>query len=92
MATSRSIPAFMATSSPCAAKMIRTLGLLAVLGICLSKTAEAHEHHTDNVPEGEAISAEPLVGQPLKAHLKDHGFILNCNRTQYYGFTSAFRF
>jgi hypothetical protein len=23
--------------------------------------ANGHEHHTDNIPEGQAVSAEPLV-------------------------------
>lgn len=25
----------------------------------------AHEHHADNIPDGEAISAEPIVPLPL---------------------------
>ena len=34
-------------------------GLL--LFLSFAKSAAAHEHHTDKIPEGEAVSAEPIV-------------------------------
>lgn len=39
--------------------MSRPLRVLALL--CLAGQALAHEHHTDEIPEGEAISAQPIV-------------------------------
>ena len=42
--------------------MSRPLRLLALL--YLVGQAVAHEHHTDEIPEGEAISAEPIVPPP----------------------------
>ena len=39
--------------------MFRPLSVLALL--YLTRQALAHEHHTDEIPEGEAISAQPIV-------------------------------
>lgn len=42
----------------------RTLGkgmLAATVLALLVSTAQAHEHHEDKIPEGEAISPDPLV-------------------------------
>lgn len=33
----------------------------AVAALAWSRTCAAHEHHMDNIPEGEAVSPEPLV-------------------------------
>lgn len=33
----------------------------AIAALAWSRTCAAHEHHTDNIPEGEAVSPEPLV-------------------------------
>ncbi|KAI9777563.1 MAG: hypothetical protein M1835_005199 [Candelina submexicana] len=44
----------------CSAKLMRTLGMFGLLGMLLVRTVEGHEHHTDDIPKGEAISAEPL--------------------------------
>lgn len=35
------------------------------LAFALFTLTRAHEHHTDDIPEGEAVSAEPLVSQRL---------------------------
>lgn len=32
-----------------------------LLSLSFATSAAAHEHHTDKIPEGEAISAEPIV-------------------------------
>ncbi len=41
----------------------------AVFGVLLcilsAGNATAHEHHSDNIPEGEAVSAEPIVAPPF---------------------------
>lgn len=42
--------------------MTRPLRVLALL--CLAGQALTHEHHTDEIPEGEAISAQPIVTPP----------------------------
>lgn len=42
--------------------MSRPLPVLALL--CLAGQVLAHEHHTDEIPEGEAISAQPIVLSP----------------------------
>ncbi|KAI9807273.1 MAG: hypothetical protein M1833_000016 [Piccolia ochrophora] len=34
---------------------------LALIISCLVERSQAHEHHTDEIPEGQAVSAEPLV-------------------------------
>lgn len=39
---------------------IRLLALLYLAGQALT-----HEHHTDEIPEGEAISAQPIVFIPF---------------------------
>ena len=36
--------------------------LLLVLSVA---SVAAHEHHADNIPNGEAISAEPIVSFPF---------------------------
>lgn len=47
--------------------MCREAGLgVVLLALALSVArAGAHEHHEDNTPDGEAISAEPIVPFPL---------------------------
>lgn len=35
--------------------------LLVTLLLVLSVAIAAHEHHEDNIPDGEAISPEPIV-------------------------------
>lgn len=41
-------------------------GVLGTLLLLLSvPSVAAHEHHEDNIPAGEAISAEPIVPFPL---------------------------
>jgi hypothetical protein len=35
---------------------------VAVLAGVLGKGVMAHDHHGDNIPEGETISLEPIVG------------------------------
>ena len=42
--------------------MSRPLCILALL--YLAGQALTHEHHTDEIPEGEAISAQPIVLPP----------------------------
>ena len=34
--------------------------LLSAVALCLA-TAAAHEHHGENIPEGEAVSVDPIV-------------------------------
>ncbi len=41
--------------------MTRNLGLAVVGCLLLAGQAAAHEHHSDEIPEGERISAEPIV-------------------------------
>ena len=41
----------------------RTAVLFCITSIGL---AAAHEHHEDNIPEGEGISPDPIVGFVLK--------------------------
>ncbi|KZF22602.1 hypothetical protein L228DRAFT_229761 [Xylona heveae TC161] len=40
--------------------MMRELQLSILLILGLLNAAQAHEHHTDEIPEGQAVSAEPL--------------------------------
>lgn len=47
--------------------MSRPLRHLALLW--LAGQAFAHEHHTDEIPEGEAISAQPIVPPPTLSAL-----------------------
>lgn len=49
----------LSTSAARIPTMSRPLRVLALL--CLAGQALAHEHHTDEIPEGEAISAQPIV-------------------------------
>lgn len=35
----------------------------AIIASCLIVRVGAHEHHTDNIPEGEYVSPDPLVSQ-----------------------------
>ncbi len=51
-------------------KLAAGLAVAAMVGM-----ARAHEHHGEDIPEGEAVSAEPLVSassdqltQPLSSH------------------------
>lgn len=44
--------------------MTSTFGGLIFLFAHLLNAAEAHEHHMDDIPEGQGVSAEPLVRQP----------------------------
>ena len=44
--------------------MSHPLRLLALLH--LAGQALAHEHHTDEIPEGQAISAQPIVPSSLQ--------------------------
>lgn len=37
---------------------------LVTLLFALSVASVAHEHHEDNIPDGEAISSEPIVYPP----------------------------
>ena len=37
--------------------------------LCFAGQVLAHEHHTDDIPEGEAVSAEPIVCLPLYGKL-----------------------
>lgn len=55
------------------------LGLL-LLG--MTRTSYAHEHHMDDIPEGQGVSAEPLVG--YFGLLEE---IMLTYRMRYYGFT-----
>lgn len=41
--------------------MTRNLGLAVMGCLLLAGQAAAHEHHSDEIPEGERISAEPIV-------------------------------
>lgn len=45
--------------------MCREAGLGVILLAFSVARACAHEHHEDNIPDGEAISAEPIVSFPL---------------------------
>lgn len=45
---------------------VKCVGLL--LCVLLARNSAAHEHHSDKIPEGEAISAEPIV---RAVHLKE---------------------
>lgn len=49
----------LSTSAARMPTMSRPLRLLALL--YLAGQALAHEHHTDEIPEGQAISAQPIV-------------------------------
>lgn len=40
--------------------------LAAVAGLTLARGAAAHEHHDDNIPEGEVISPDPIVCYSLR--------------------------
>ena len=42
-------------------------GLVALL--CSISIAAGHEHHMDEIPEGEAVSAKPLVRAPKITYL-----------------------
>lgn len=44
--------------------MCREAGLVIILLVLSVARAAAHEHHEDNIPNGEAISAEPIVPFP----------------------------
>lgn len=39
------------------------VGGAAFVATLLSTAAMAHEHHTDNIEAGDAISGDPLVGE-----------------------------
>ena len=43
--------------------ILRTAVLFSITSIGL---AAAHEHHEDNIPEGEGVSPDPIVGFALK--------------------------
>lgn len=45
--------------------MCREAGLGVILLALSVARAAAHEHHEDNIPDGEAVSAEPIVPFPL---------------------------
>ena len=40
----------------------RGLALGALLLLSATSTATAHEHHMDNIAEGQAVSDDPIVG------------------------------
>lgn len=44
--------------------MCREAGLGVTLLVLSVARAAAHEHHENNIPNGEAISAEPIVSFP----------------------------
>lgn len=45
--------------------------VLGTLSLILSiASVVAHEHHEDNIPDGEAISAEPIVPFPPSRHIR----------------------
>lgn len=46
--------------------MPRAMMLDMLLWLLLFKIAAAHEHHSDDIPEGEAISAAPIVIHPSR--------------------------
>ena len=55
----------LSTSAAPTPTMSYPLSLIALL--CLAGQAWAHEHHTDEIPEGEAISAQPIVPFPASS-------------------------
>ena len=62
--------------------MIRPLNLAALL--CFAGYTLAHEHHMDDIPEGEGISADPIVRH---YHPTVPTTFLTKDRIPYYGFT-----
>lgn len=70
-------------------KPARAVGL-AVL--CLAATTKAHEHHMDNIPEGQYASSDPIVRYTAKLPrvglLESHTD--GPNRTLFYGYTFSF--
>lgn len=66
--------------------MLPRLGLLVSTGIVLASQAVAHEHHGDEIPEGEAVSAEPIVRLSLQQNYPSNSN--NHHRTLHYGSTS----
>lgn len=43
--------------------LVHALASTVLIALTLASRANAHEHHEDEIPEGEAISPEPLVRQ-----------------------------
>lgn len=41
--------------------MYRMLSVAGLLYICFLGRAAAHEHHGEDIPEGQAVTAEPIV-------------------------------
>jgi hypothetical protein len=60
-----------------------TLKSATLISLILSECVVAHEHHEDNIPDGKAISPDPLVGEKF---LRTKAGLLTHFRTPYYGF------
>ena len=56
---------------------------VALLAVGLIGSAAAHEHHEDNIPEGEGVSPDPIVGLFQRRAL-DARILMDC-RTRYCG-------
>ena len=56
-------------ASPIMLSAVRIPAMSSLLSIaallCFAGQVLAHEHHMDDIPEGEAVSAEPIVCLPL---------------------------
>lgn len=51
------------------AGMYRRISLAGLICIYLAGRTKAHEHHGENIPDGEAVSAEPIVSGSLETYL-----------------------
>ena len=70
----------------------RTASVAGLVYIFLIDRATAHEHHGEDIPEGEAISAKPIVCLiPVTLGLRRCWTLMNEGRTQYYGYISYFK-
>lgn len=73
----------LSTSTARTSAMSRPLRVAALL--YLVGHVFAHEHHMDDIPEGEAVSAEPIVPSPTSRQFR--GGLTECHRILYYGST-----
>lgn len=46
-------------------KTISALGLFGIVLLFGTGLANAHEHHGENIPEGEVVSPDPLVSERI---------------------------
>lgn len=54
----------------------RTIIVAGMISLLLVVRAKGHEHHEDNIPEGEVVSADPIVSSAQLSKVKmDDGMI-----------------